>query len=154
MTRSGLYRQMRSTRAFAVRVPLKTPAADRWADSILSGIAATADPRTIQDWSRLANAAPATLRNRCTAAGVPAKASLDFLRLLRAVVQGKEFGYPPAALLDGDARTVRRLLAAGGLASDDGRTCDVAAFVNGQLIIRNAVALASIRARIAAKGSC
>lgn len=57
-----------------------------------------------------------TLRSRCDAIGVGTKASLDFTRLLRAIVRSGQSGSDPLLEFDiCDVRTIRRLFERGGI---------------------------------------
>jgi hypothetical protein len=130
-----------------------TPGARRWADLVMCAVAAASDPRTLDDWRREANLSRATLHNRCRRAGVLAKPSLDFARLLRAAVHASRFDCPAAALLDADPRTVSRLLADAGVTTTSPLTTaslpSAASFVDSQRLITNLEALSAIKLAIA-----
>lgn len=127
-------------------------AAARWAKVVVSALDAEADPRRLEDWGKLANAAPTTLRNRCRAADQSAKASLDFTRLLRAVVNAQRMGCEPQVFLDvGDPRTLHRLLACGGLASGTHAPGPLE-FLQRQRLITDPVALTAIKQALASGG--
>jgi hypothetical protein len=100
-----------SSRIGPLRIPTETSvvAASRWAQLIVRVAQADHDPRTIESWAAICNLSYATLRNRCRAAKVAAKNSLDLARMLRAIVQGNKFGCSPSLLLEGDPRTIQRL---------------------------------------------
>lgn len=91
-------------------------AARRWAQLVTKMTASPIDPRTLEIWGRFAGVSVSTLRSRCSAIGVGAKASLDFTRLLRALVRSARMRSNPLLELDvQDLRTIRRLFASGGL---------------------------------------
>lgn len=66
------------TSPVSAQSPRALPAIQRWAECILKVVDANCDPRTLSDWARLANVGRGTLRERCRAAGMRSKASLDF----------------------------------------------------------------------------
>jgi ActR/RegA family two-component response regulator len=124
----------------------ETPSAARWATLVLAGLAATSDLTTLKRWSEVANVSQATLQNRCRAAGVSAKASLDLVRVGRAGRCSKLWGCDAAILLDADPRTVRRLLRF----TDD--IFDADQFVSEQHFVSNRYAIAALRQLIGASG--
>lgn len=91
--------------------------AARWARAVTSVTAEVEDPHTLRLWARAAGASGSTLRSLCRAAHTSAKDSLDFARLLRAVVVGQSLDdWDLANLLNvSDSRTLMRLIARGGL---------------------------------------
>ena len=100
-------------------VLLQAHAAARWAQAVVKVIDAPNDPRTFAGWSRIANASPGTLKNWCRTAGLPGKRSLDFARMLRAVVRASSDGWRPQDSLNAvDTRTLKRLLALGAVGQD------------------------------------
>ncbi len=89
-------------------------AAGRWATAAATVLEESRDPRTLADWARCASAAPGTLRNWCRTARIPAKKSLDFARVLRAMLWQRRRGGCPQDLLDVvDGRTLAGLLRLG-----------------------------------------
>jgi hypothetical protein len=81
------------------------------------------DVRTVQVWSRAAGVSRTQLTVGCRQAGLSAKASLDFARLLRAVLLGSTNHLPFTDFLDvGDPRTLDALLARVGARHLDPRT--------------------------------
>lgn len=89
-------------------------AAARWAHAVVKVVDAPNDPKTLAGWSQIANASIGTLKNWCRTAGLPGKRSLDFARMLRAVVRASTDGYRPQDSLNAvDKRTLKRLLALG-----------------------------------------
>jgi ActR/RegA family two-component response regulator len=85
------------------------PAIRRWVDLVLRGLSTSDDPRTLEEWASVAHVSRSTLENRCHAAGLLAKPTLDLLRLIRVVQASVTAGCPPEALLDADTRTITRL---------------------------------------------
>jgi hypothetical protein len=130
----------------------KTYAADRWADAVMRVVSGPNDPRNLSQWGRIAGAARGTLRGWCRAAHVGARASLDFARVLRAIVLSQGGRLDWHNLLDVvDGRTLDRLLTRGGVGDLKWRTgCPApAAFIGAQRFIVNEVAVASVAARLA-----
>ena len=114
----------------------------RWGSIVAGTIEMDHDPRTLADWGRHLGASRVTLLAWCAAAGQGAKASLDLARLLRIVVRSHEDvrGWDPAAWLSAsDPRTVRALLARGGLADTPTGSPPPAvnAFLDGQHFVRH-----------------
>src|SRR5262245_59500321 len=92
-------------------------AADRWAQSVIRVIDCPFDPRTVALWAQAIGVSEGTLRDRCRAARCSPKRSLDFARLLRAVVQSQQHGWDPFNLLDiVNERTMKNLMKRGGVA--------------------------------------
>jgi hypothetical protein len=90
----------------------------RWATAVASILDLARDPKTITAWARAQRVAPATLRTWCQTAGLPAKASLDLGRIIRAVHIAKRTSGAIAQHLDvSHPRTLNRLLTAAGLTS-------------------------------------
>ena len=76
----------------------------------------TADPRTLTAWGQEVGVSRGALRVWCAAAGVSARASLDFLRILRAVVLSPAEGWDLRSSLDVvDQRSFLNLLKRGGV---------------------------------------
>ncbi len=95
---------------------LSDSAARRWAQLVTRMTESPVDPRTLTIWARFVGVSLSTLRSRCSAIGVGAKASLDFTRLLRALVRSARARSNPLLELDvQDVRTIRRLYASGRL---------------------------------------
>jgi hypothetical protein len=121
--------------------------AERWTKAVVAAIESPNDPRTIEAWGRVAAAATGTLRSWCRAARLPAKKSLDFARLLRAVVRSQGASWAPHNLLNVvDQRTLGRLLVRGGLDRYpiDGEPPDWEGFLAQQRLINDPVAIATI----------
>jgi CheY-like chemotaxis protein len=128
-------------------IPVVHHAAARWARAITRAAWAPTDPNTLNAWGRVVHAAPGTLKSWCGAAGVSGRASLDLLRMLRAVVQARRLNCPPSSLLDGDSRTLRRLLVGAGMRQTETRaTEDVTpvVFLGRQRFVTDRIALGEI----------
>jgi hypothetical protein len=91
-------------------------AADRWARAVVGILDCPFDPKTIAMWGKAIGVSEGALRDWCKVAHCRPKSSLDFARLLRAIVQSREHGWDPFNLLDvANERTMRNLLQRGGL---------------------------------------
>jgi hypothetical protein len=105
------------------------------------------DPKTIAMWGKSIGASEGALRDWCKVAHCRPKSSLDFARLLRAIVQSREYGWDPFNLLDvANERTMRNLLERGGL-SDLLRTnspVTLRGFLLEQRFVTNDVALKAL----------
>ena len=91
-------------------------AADRWARAVVAILDCPFDPRTIGMWGKAIGVSEGALRDWCKVAHCRPKSSLDFARVLRAIVQSQQHGWDPFNLLDvANERTMRNLLQRGGL---------------------------------------
>jgi CheY-like chemotaxis protein len=126
------------------------PSIQRWARLIICIVDAKADPRNLTEWGRLVYASRSTLENWCRAAGIHAKASLKFGRLLRAIIQAERLDWRPEDLLDADPRTLRRLMLEGALKSGRGSAEPPGphVFLTTQRIITDSLAIAAIRTEL------
>jgi AraC-like DNA-binding protein len=96
-----------------------SPRARRWAELLCAAAGLAEDPRTLGEWANAVNLSEPTLRTRCYLAGVSPRRSLLLARLLRAVRLAPDLGCVPCDLLDAkDPRTLKRLLAIGGLTAE------------------------------------
>jgi hypothetical protein len=126
---------------------LRAYAAERWARVVAAVVDSPEDPRTLEAWARVAAAGRGTLRSWCRGAGVSAKASLDFARLLRAVVRSRDAAWDPQNTLDiVDERTLKRLFLRGGLLDLKRRAPAPSweSFVAGQRLVSDELALRAI----------
>jgi hypothetical protein len=88
----------------------------RWARAVLGILDCTFDPKTIDAWGAFIGASGSAIRQWCRSARVRPKASLDFARVLRAVVLSQGRTWDLYNLLDiVDERTMRNLLLRGGV---------------------------------------
>jgi hypothetical protein len=113
---------------------------------ILEAIAASEDPRTLRQWSRVAGVSMRTLQYACAAANVSPAACRDLARLLRLVVaalSGKE-PWDPLVQLNADPRTVRRMMDRGAL-SHAVPPRDVGSFIVAQQLVKRPAVLAALR---------
>jgi len=92
-------------------------AAERVASWIARSMSARDDPWTLRDWGRAVGASVRTLQYVCASAGTSALACKNLARLLRLAALGPAGTWCPFGNLAADARTVRRLLTAGGLST-------------------------------------
>ena len=122
-------------------------AASRWANAVVRMLNVPRDPKTIPGWGRAVGVSAGALKNWCRTAGLSSKRSLDFARLLRAVVRHNADGFRPEDSLDVvDRRTLRRLLSLGGSSGGPfGLPQQVEAFLERQVLIRDAMALSELR---------
>jgi ActR/RegA family two-component response regulator len=121
--------------------------AAKWACAVGRAVRAPYDPTTLEAWGRVANAAPGTLKSWCSAAGLSGRASLDFLRTLRAVVQARRANCNPSSLLDGDSRTLRRLMIGAGMTETHASATEKPtplAFLERQRFVTDRIALSEI----------
>jgi hypothetical protein len=108
--------------------------AKRWAALVGLALSCAYDLTTVGAWAREAGMCETQLRLRCRLAGVTAKVSLDFVRVLRAALWREVRGGALKDYLDvGDARTMTRLLARVGLSGFDAAT--VPEYVSVQRVI-------------------
>jgi FixJ family two-component response regulator len=139
-----------SNRRESADADARTPvahAASRWARVVVRVIDAPSDPKTLQSWGRVVGVSPGTLKSWCQMVGLSSKRSLDFARVLRAVVRHKTDGARPQDSLDVvDRRTLSRLLSLGGSPGDArGLPLHVEEFLQTQLFIKDSTSLAALR---------
>jgi hypothetical protein len=90
--------------------------ADRLAKAIVLATNSPGDPRTLTAWGQQVGVSRGALRVWCEAAGVSGRSSLDFLRVLRAVVLSRNQTWDLLSLLDVvDQRSLLKLLDRGGV---------------------------------------
>ncbi len=120
-------------------------AASRWVRAVEAVIDLPHDPKTVLHWCESIGVGNTQLRVSCRAVGVTAKDSLDFARILRALVHRTRNGWSLHELLDvGDPRTLQRLVTKVGLNTS---TVDIspADFLETQRIVRSSVVLDELR---------
>ena len=121
-------------------------AAARWARALAPVITSAKDPRTVSGWSRLVFVSPGALRNWCRTAGVSARRSLVFARLLRAAFLSQGGRHRPEDLLDVvDRRTFVGLLKFAGLDPERPFPKSPEEFLQQQMLVRDADRLHEIR---------
>jgi hypothetical protein len=120
----------------------------RWADVVVRAVCAPRDLRTLREWGREVGVSVGGLRNWCGTARLPARRSLNFVRLLRAVVQRKTTIASPEDLLNVvDRRTLAKLLMmAGGTARE--LPADVHEFLRRQTFISDVSAVRAVQAAL------
>jgi FixJ family two-component response regulator len=128
-------------------VSTEAHSARRWADAVARIVDLPADPKTIGGWGRAIGVSRGTLKNWCRTIGLSSKRSLDFGRLLRAVIRQSLHGIRPEHSLDVvDQRTLARLLSFTGASRETPALAPhVDAFLDGQILIRDSVALCEVR---------
>jgi hypothetical protein len=135
----------------AISDDLVRHAAARWAQSVIAVLDCPFDPRTVAMWAHAIGVSEGALKDRCRAARCRPKGSLDFARLLRAVVRSQEHGWDPFNLLDiVNERTMRNLMSRGGvpdLLSPDTRLSP-RGFILKQHFVTNPTAVAAVAAAI------
>jgi DNA-binding response OmpR family regulator len=124
----------------------------RWADIVVRVVELRYDIKTLEEWARSVAVSVGALRNWCRTANLPARRSLLFARMLRAVIKHKAHPIPPAELLNVvDRRTlVKMLLTAGGTSTD--LPHDEQEFLERQRYVTNADALDVLRSALIARG--
>jgi hypothetical protein len=87
----------------------------QWARLVAAAVVSTEPLTSFSDWAAIVRLSARTLRNRCHAAGLRGKPSLDFTRVLRVVVTEQEGVRLSDQLEVYDARTIARLARASGI---------------------------------------
>lgn len=125
----------------------------RWADVVLRGVRSPHDMTTLNEWGRWVGVSKGGLRNWCYTARLSSRHSLQFMRLLRAVIRQQHAALAPEDLLDVvDRRTIAKLLRLAG-GTTTALPKDVEQFLDKQQIIHNARAIAAVRAALSANGT-
>jgi CheY-like chemotaxis protein len=129
----------------AADASLALHSAQRWATMVIRAISLPSDPRTLHEWGHGIGVSQGALRSWCRTARQPARRSLAFARILRAIVRQHDSGLPPEDLLNVvDRRTLHKLLAASG-ASNGRLPPSVLHFLQGQRLIEQSFALDEVR---------
>lgn len=126
-------------------------AAERLANAIVMATSSPADPRTLAAWGQRVGVSRGALRVWCAAAGVSARSSLDFLRILRAVIQTQNGAWDLFGVLDiVDERSLARLLHRGGIGHILERTQppSVGEFLKLQRFVKNADLIQAVSNRL------
>ena len=117
--------------------------AKRWGALIRLALTCNDDLATVGAWAREAGMCETQLRMRCRLAGMTAKVSLDFVRVLRAAVWKDARGGALEDYLDvGDDRTMKRLFARVGL--NPGEQPTPLEYVSKQHVIRHLVLIREV----------
>ena len=123
--------------------------ARRWVELVVRGVYLTDDPKTVRLWCRAVGVARGTLQKRCDAVGVTPKNSLDFVRLLRVMIQHTGQPWDLQSWLDiADDRTVGALLQRAGLGTDRPLVPDLERFLSHQQLIHSSDLIARLRSRL------
>jgi CheY-like chemotaxis protein len=121
-------------------------AAARWARALAPITRSAKDPRTIVGWSRLVFVSPGALRNWCRTAGVSARRSLVFARLLRVAYLSQVGEHRLEDLLDVvDRRTLVGLMKYAGLNPERPFPKGPNEFLQQQALVRDADHLYEVR---------
>jgi DNA-binding response OmpR family regulator len=124
----------------------------RWADVVVRAIRSPKDLTTLDEWGRSVGVSKGGLRNWCYTARLSPRHSLQFMRLLRAVIRRQGSSLAAEDLLDiVDRRTLAKLLKrAGGTATDLPES--VVQFLDRQQLIQSAKAMDALRAALCLNG--
>jgi CheY-like chemotaxis protein len=124
-------------------------AATRWSQALVPLVDSPKDPRTLKEWSQVVFVSPGALRNWCRTAGIPARRSLVFARLLRAAYLNRSGDRKPADVLNvADRRTLVGLLRMAGLDASLPYPCRLPEFIDRQQLVRDRHALRAIKGAI------
>jgi CheY-like chemotaxis protein len=120
----------------------------RWAEVVVRGAQSPRDMRTLCEWARAVAVSKGAIRNWCYTARLPARSSLQFMRVLRAIIhRGACAGAPEDLLNVVDRRTLTKLLLwAGGTRSSLPTSIDE--FFDRQRIITEVKATKIVRAAL------
>jgi hypothetical protein len=127
-------------------------ATERWARIILAVVKSPHDPKTLDAWGHVVGASRGTVRSWCYAAQLSPKASLDFGRLLRAVVSSQGRRWDLQELLDIiNERTAKSLLARAGFSDigPHGYPPAVDVFFERQRLVRRPAGVHLVRTLLA-----
>ena len=124
----------------------------RWADVVVRAIHSPKDMPTLQEWGRAVAVSKGGLRNWCYTARLSPRHSLQFMRILRAVIRQQSSSLAAEDLLDiVDRRTLTKLLKLAG-GTSTALPNGVVQFLARQQIIQNTKAVASVRAALCLDG--
>lgn len=124
---------------------LESHALRRWAALVQGATSLSGDPRTLAEWARGVAVSTGTLRNWCRTAGISARRSLWFARVLRAVHLSSGGSRRPQDVMNiVDKRTLSKvLLLAGG--NPDDLPVSLEHFLRRQRLLENDEAIAVLR---------
>lgn len=135
---SALRHGRRDERESAPDGHVELHAAGRWARAIVPIIDCPGDPKTIALWARWIAVSPGALRSWCRTAGVPARRSLIFGRLIRAVHLSEGGRHKPENVLDVvDRRTLLAMLRFSGLDETADFPATIDRFLAVQTLVRD-----------------
>lgn len=126
-------------------------AAERWARAVVRLVDSSIDPPTVASWGRVIGVSRGALRAWCRSAGVTARSSLQFARLLRAVIQSQNVEWDPFNLLDiVDERTLDKILSRAGLPKDRQAVGEISVdqFLEHQRFVERPHLIAAVRASL------
>jgi ActR/RegA family two-component response regulator len=135
--------------------PQTAHALERWARAVVGATMTERDPRTLQEWGRSIGVSVGGLRSWCYTAGIQARQSLIFARLLRASLIGAWRHERLENLLDVvDRRTLQKMLAMSGAVETDWNNGahSVEQYLTRQTIVTNPNALREVRRDLARYG--
>jgi len=120
----------------------------RWTDVIVRGVRSPKDMPTLNEWGKAVAVSKGGIRNWCYTANLSPRRSLQFMRVLRAVIKQQGSSSSAEDLLDiVDRRTLAKVLTrAGGTSRELPKNVDQ--FFDRQQIIQNAKAVAAVRAAL------
>lgn len=122
----------------------------RWGHAILTVLESPEDVRTVEVWSKLEGRCVTQLRANCRLVGIEAKRSLDFARLLRALLHRERTGWPLQYILDvSDKRTLDDLLLRVGCSSEI-LMASPETFIELQTVVTEALQREEVHQRVSA----
>lgn len=127
------------------------PKQRRWAELMVCGLSTSDEVNTLEDWCRAAHVSKSTIENRCSAVHVSAKASIDLLRVLRALTDAARFHCTPDLVIDADPRTVRRLFSAVPIAAKP-ESGDLEQCLDRQQLVTSMGAIAALKRALRENG--
>jgi CheY-like chemotaxis protein len=133
-------------------------AAARWAQAVIGVVDCPSDPRTLFDWGHHIGVSVGALRNWCRTAGLRPKRSLNFARVLRAVIRQPKEGKRAEDWLNvTDKRTLANLLTLGAPATTRKPSelpVSLEAFLEQQTWICEPSAVAEVKTQLQASSQC
>ncbi len=137
------------SRAINTEPQCASHASSRWAAVIVKTIDANDDPTTLHKWARVVGASPGAIRNWCRTAGLSARCSLKFARLLRAVVRNHDRRGAEELLDCVDKRTLTKLLNLGNSAARHSELpATLEEFLECQRWITSSIAVRAVRSEL------
>jgi hypothetical protein len=131
------------------RAPIEAHAAVRLARAVAAVVTSSHDLRTVKDWAQLVCASTGALRTWCDTAGVSARRSLIFGRIVRVISLRREFPGRPEHLFDvADTRTLAGLYKVCGMRLGERFPANVDEFLARQTVMCEADLVAALRTAI------